>query len=177
MDGPFQSLYMGMLLCSLLKLKFGIYDISYTKFYTKSNILYKFYPLRSFHYSWNYNLILFLYKRNIWFILGILILFYYWATFKWNSVQQILTSCFSPVFSTRMNMRWLSFSFQHNINIETTLSHQHWINLTLSTMFCQHWNNVNKHTLAQLSFSTKFQRWFNVDVFAGMWWSIPYDGN
>ena len=105
---------------------------------------------------------MFLYKRNTWFILGILILFYYWATFKWNSVQQILTSCFSPVFSTRMNMRWLSFSFQHNINIETTLGHQHWINLTLSTMFCQHWNNVNKHTLAQLSFSTKFQRWNNV---------------
>ena len=40
MDGPFQRLYMGMSLCSLLKLKFGIYDISYTIFYTKFNIFY-----------------------------------------------------------------------------------------------------------------------------------------
>ena len=30
-------------------------------------------------------------------------------------------------------------------------------------MFCQRWNNVDKHKSAQLSFSTKFQRWNNVD--------------
>ena len=32
----------------------------------------------------------------------------------------------------------------------------------VSTLFCQRWNNVDKHTSAQLSFSTKFQRWNNV---------------
>ena len=58
-----------------------------------------------------------------------------------------------------MNMRWLNFPFQPNANIETTWGHQHWINATL---FCQHWNNVDKHTSAQLSFSIKFQRWNNV---------------
>ena len=35
------------------------------------------------------------------------------------------------------------------------------INVVL-TLFCQRWNNVDKHTSAQLSFSTKFQRWNNV---------------
>ena len=34
-----------------------------------------------------------------------------------------------------MNMRWLNFPFQPNINVETTLGHQHWINVTLSTLF------------------------------------------
>ena len=65
--------------------------------------------------------------------------------------------------------------------LKQTLGHQHWINVTInvaSTLFCQNWNHVDKHTLAQLSFSTKYQRettsmnvddqhWFNVDVFAG----------
>ena len=32
----------------------------------------------------------------------------------------------------------------------------------VSTLFCQGRNNVDKHTSAQLSFSTKFQRWNNV---------------
>ena len=34
-----------------------------------------------------------------------------------------------------MNMRWLNFPFQPNINAETTLGHQHWTNVTLSTLF------------------------------------------
>ena len=34
------SVCMGMMLCSLLKLKFGIYNISYTIFYKKFNIFY-----------------------------------------------------------------------------------------------------------------------------------------
>ena len=40
MDGPFPKFYVCMSLYSLLELKFGIYDISYTIFYTKFNILY-----------------------------------------------------------------------------------------------------------------------------------------
>ena len=61
-----------------------------------------------------------------------------------------------------MNMRGLNFPYQPNTNTETTLGHQHWINATLSTLFCQRWNNVDKHSSAQLSFSIKFQRWNNV---------------
>ena len=34
-----------------------------------------------------------------------------------------------------MKMRWLNFPFQPNINAETTLGHQHWTNVTLSTLF------------------------------------------
>ena len=44
-------------------------------------------------------------------------------------------SCFNAAFSTPMNMRWLNFPFQPNINAETTLGHQHWTNVTLSTLF------------------------------------------
>ena len=40
MDCPFPKFYVCMLLCSLLELKFGIYDISYTIFYTKFDIFY-----------------------------------------------------------------------------------------------------------------------------------------
>ena len=40
MDGSFPKFYIFMSLCSLLELKFGIYDISYTIFYTKFNIFY-----------------------------------------------------------------------------------------------------------------------------------------
>ena len=61
-----------------------------------------------------------------------------------------------------MNIRWLNFDFQPDINLETTLGHRHWLNVILSTLFCQRWNNVDKHRSAQLSFSTKFQRWNNV---------------
>ena len=143
---------------------------------------------------------------------------------QYNKYRQ---SCFNAVFSTPMNMRWLNFPFQPNINAETTLGHQHWINVTLSTLFqhcfvnvettslnirrlnfqrwnnigsstlngrnsinsvstlfCQRWNKVDKCASAQLSFSTKyqywnnvderwrptlFQCWFNVDVFAGQY--------
>ena len=80
------------------------------------------------------------------------------------------------VFSTPMNMRWLNFSFQPNTNVEATLGHEHWINVTL---FCQRWNNVNKCQSDQLSFSTKYQRWNNVN---GRWrstlfqrWCICWD--
>ena len=67
------------------------------------------------------------------------------------------------------NMRWLNFLFQPNISVETTLGHQHWIDVILSTLFCQHWNNVDKHVSAQLSFSTKFQLWKNVGSLTLNW--------
>ena len=78
----------------------------------------------------------------------------------------------------------LSFStwYQCWNNIgSSTLNQRNSINV-VSKFFCQRRNNVNKHTSAQLSFATKyqrsnnvdelwrstlFQRWFNVDLFAG----------
>ena len=61
-----------------------------------------------------------------------------------------------------INIRRLNFHFQPNFNVETTLVHRRWIDVILSTLFCQRWNNVDKCTSAQLSFSTKFQRWNNI---------------
>ena len=57
------------------------------------------------------------------------------------------------------NMRWLNFLFQPNISVETKLGHQHWIDVILSTLFCQRWNNADKCTSPQLSLSNKYQRW------------------
>ena len=67
------------------------------------------------------------------------------------------------------NMRWLNFLFQPIISVETKLGHQHWIDVILSTLFCQRWNNVDKHVSAQLSFSTKFQLWKNVGSLTLNW--------
>ena len=106
--------------------------------------------------------------------------FCYWPSAQWISVQQIL----SKSKQRKHALVQLSFSTKYLRlnNIESsTLNRRNPINVVL-TLFCQHWNNVDKHTSAQLSFSTKyqrwnnvderwrsplFQRWFNVDVFAG----------
>ena len=128
---------------------------------------------------------MFLHKRNIWFILINLALFCYWATFWWTSVQQIYKykqSFFNAVFSTPMNIRWFNFPFQPNFNVEATLVHRRWINVILSTLFQRCFANVetksinvrrpNFHFQPNINVdecwrSTLFQRWFNVDVFAG----------
>ena len=81
MDGPFPKFYICMSLCSLLELKFGIYDISYTIFYTKFNIFYTNSIQWDHFITVETNLIMFLCKKCIWFILANLILLYYWVTF------------------------------------------------------------------------------------------------
>ena len=102
-------LYMVMSLC--FPLKFSICDIChmfsailkdlhYTKFI---HILSKFYPVRSFDYRWNYNLTLFLYKRNICFMLENLILFRFWATLLWTSIQK-----YNKVVSTLTQLSFLT---------------------------------------------------------------------
>ena len=89
---------MGMSLCS--PLKFGIYDISYTIFYAKFiYILCKFYPVRSFDYSWNNNLIMFLYERNICFILENLIFFLLLSHFLVNINTTNINKVVSMLFS------------------------------------------------------------------------------
>ena len=91
---------------------------------------------------------------------------------RWNNVAK-----HAPVqlsFSTKFQC-WNNFG-------SSTLNRRNSVNV-VPMLFCQPWNNVDKCTSAQLSFSTKyqrwnnvderwgsmlFQRWFNVDVFAGM---------
>ena len=83
------------------------------------------------------------------------------------TLSTLFQRCFVNVETTSINIRWLNFHFQPNFNVETMLVHRRWIDVILSTLFCQCWNNVDKCMSAQLSFSTKHQRCFNVDVFAG----------
>ena len=79
-----------------------------------------------------------------------------------------------------MNIRRLEFPFQPNINVEATLSHQHWINITRSTLF-QSFANVETTSINVCQVNFHFQpntnvetmlmnvedeRCLNVDVFA-----------
>ena len=66
---------------------------------------------------------------------------------------------FYPVrsFDYRWNNKYESWN-----NIGSSTLNRHNSFNVVSTLFCQRWNNVDKHTLAQLSFSTKFQRWKNI---------------
>ena len=79
-----------------------------------------------------------------------------------NSIT-LFQRCFVNVETTSINIRWLNFHFQPNINVETTFGNRRWIDVILSTLFSQRWNNVEKCSSAQLSFSTKYQRWNNAD--------------
>ena len=81
-------------------------------------------------------------------------------------MTKLFPCCFLNVEATPVSISWLNFHLQANINIETTLVHytsnrRNSFNV-VSTLFCQRCNNINKHTLTQLSFSTKFQCWNNI---------------
>ena len=60
-----------------------------------------------------------------------------------------------------MNMRWLNFPFQPNINAETILGHQHWINVTLSTLFQRCFVNVETTSVNIRRLNFHFQLNFN----------------
>ena len=84
----------------------------------------------------------------------------------WNNIRSsmlMFKRCFVNVETTSINIRQLNFRFQPDFNVETTLVDRRWIDVMLSTLFCQRRNNVDKCTSAQLSFSTKYQRWNNFD--------------
>ena len=81
---------------------------------------------------------------------------------RWINVilLMLVQHCFVNVKTTSINISRLNFDFQPNFNVETTLvlNRRNSINV-VSTLFCQIWNNVDKCTSAQFSFSTKYQRW------------------
>ena len=107
---------------------------------------------------------MFLYKKNIWFILANLILLYHWALSSEPQYKKYWQSCFNAVFSTPMNMRWLNFPFQPNINVETTLGHQHWINVTLSTLFRRCFVNVETTSINVRRLNFHFQPNINAET-------------
>ena len=85
---------------------------------------------------------------------------------RWINVilSMLFQRCFINVGTTSINIRRVNFHFQPNFTIKTT-STLSWCSSidVVSTLFCQHWNNVHKCTSAQLSFSTKYQRRNNID--------------
>ena len=63
-----------------------------------------------------------------------------------------------------MNMCWVNFPFQPNINVETTLSHQHWINVTLSSLFQRCFVSVETTSINICWLNFHFQPNFNVET-------------
>ena len=72
--------------------------------------------------------------------------------------------CFNAVFSTSMNICWLSFPFQPNINIETTLGHKHWIGKILSTLLHCYFVNVETTLINIRRLNFLFKSNFNVET-------------
>ena len=144
-----------MSLCA--PLKFGICDV-----YITQNLC-KFYPLRSFDYSWNNDLIVLLCKRNICFILeNFVLLLNYFLVISAANIGKVVSMLFCQHWNNQQTQLSISTKYKSWNNIDlSTLNQRNSFNV-VSTLFYQRWNNVDKHTSAQLSFSTKFQRWNNV---------------
>ena len=144
-----------MSLCA--SLKFGICDIYIYIYYTKFNYtLCKFYPLRSFDYSWNNDLIVLLCKRNICFILeNFVLLLNHFLVISTANIRKVVSMLFCQHWSNQQTQLSLSTKYKSWNNIDlSTLNQRNSFNV-VSTLFYQRWNNVDKHTSAQLSFSTK----------------------
>ena len=101
-----------------------VFMIFLIQYFTKNLIyfiyfIFKVCPVRSFYYSWNYNLIMLLYKRNISFILS------FQPNFNIETIWFIdvestcfYQRCFVNVETTSINVRQLNFHFQPNINLD-----------------------------------------------------------
>ena len=63
-----------------------------------------------------------------------------------------------------MNMRWLNFPVDPNINVETTMNHQHWINVTLLKLFQQCFDNVETTSINICRLNFHFQPTFKVET-------------
>ena len=61
-------------------------------------------------------------------------------------------------------MCWVNFPFQPNINVETKLSHQHWINVTLSTLFQRCFVSVETTSINICWLNFHFQPNFKVET-------------
>ena len=107
---------------------------------------------------------MFLCKRNIWFMLGNLILFYIEPLSSKPQYNKYWQNCLNAVSSAPMNMRWLNFPVQSNINVETTLSHQHWIDVILSTLFQRCFFNVETTSRNVRRFNFHFHPNINVET-------------
>ena len=107
-------------------------------------------------------------KRNL-----VLLLRHFLVNISTTNIEKVVSMLFAQ-------HRWTTFPFQPNINVETTLGHQHWIDIILSMLFQRCFANVettlinvsrlNFHFQPNISVETTlmtvdYQRCFNVDVF------------
>ena len=105
-----------------------------------------------------------LFSQHRWTCVDSTFLFNLISTLKQHWVINIESTwlyqrCFVNVETTSINILPFSTKFQRWNNVgSSTLNRRNSINV-VSTLFCQRWNNVDKCTSAQLSFSTKYQRW------------------
>ena len=99
------------------------------------------------------------------------------------SLTRLFQCCFLNAEAKPMNIGRLNFYLQPNINVETSLGHQHWINQSLSMLFQRCFVNVqttsinirrlNFHFQPNVNVETTLmnvddQRCFNVDVLVGI---------
>ena len=135
------------------------------QYFTKNlPIFYVYFLFDIIFYSWNLNL--FLYQKNICFILGklkfVLLLSHFLVNIRSANIDKVFSMLSSPclrrfnVDKPTLFQRWYFWYFFENeswinvhwlFNVETTLAYRRWIVLILSMLFC----NFDKYTSAQLS--------------------------
>ena len=99
--------------------------------------MYKLYPVKSFYYNRNDNLVLFLYKKNIWFILENLIFFVIEPLSSEPHYSKYWQSCFNAVFSHR---RWTCVGSTFLFNQISALKQRWWtLMIQVASMLVQRW--------------------------------------
>ena len=77
---------------------------------------------------------------------------------------QLYQRCFVNGETTSINIRRLNFHFQSNFNVETTLVHQRWIDLILSTLYQRCFANFETTSINVRWLKFHFQPNINVEI-------------
>ena len=129
-----------------------LWYIYYTKFIYN---LCKFYPLQSFDYSWNNDLIVLLCKGNICFILENFVLLL-------NHFLVISTANIGKVVSMLFSQRWSNADEQTQLSFST--KYKSWNSIDLSTLNQRNSFNVVSKSFYQRRLNFHFQPNFNVET-------------
>ena len=138
-----------------------LWYIFYAKFIY---ILCKFYPVRSFDYSWNNNLIMLLCKRNICFILeNFVLLLSHFLVISTENIDKVVSMLFSQRWSNVDEQTELSFSNKYK-KVETTFIYRRWINVIVSRLFQRCFINVETTSINMCRLNFHFQPNINVET-------------
>ena len=103
-----------------------------------------------------------------------LLLSHFVVNISTTNIGKLFQYYFLNVEATSINIPWLNFDFQPNINFEITLGHRHWIHVILSTLFQRRFVNVettsinirprNSHfkSNSKVETTSVHRRWINV---------------